>query len=104
MRIATLYMCLFYLFDGALWVFVGMLTAAGDTKFIMGVGMLAPICLFVLPVYFVTTTFNVTPKDVWLIISVYAFLHLSIYWLRYRSGAWKKSLAHEDPSIPVQEG
>lgn len=103
MSVASIYLCVFYLFDGIVWLFVGMLTAASDTKFIMKIGTFAPWVLFLLPIYLYTKFFNASPLDVWLIAAVYPALHLSIYLFRYRSGIWRKDYLEKDPSLPLEE-
>lgn len=100
--VSTIYMCLFYLFDGVIWMIIGLLTAASDTKFIMFVGTFAPFLLFVLPIYLFSMSFQVSPKDIWLYSAFYGVLHLCIYWLRYRSGAWRTINQTQDPSIPLE--
>lgn len=103
MSIASIYLCIFYLFDGIVWLFVGMLTAASDTRFIMSIGTFVPWVLFLLPVYLYTKFFNATPLDVWLIGAIYPALHLCIYLFRYRSGVWKKDHLEKDPSLVLEE-
>lgn len=103
MYLSTLYMCVFYLFDGMTWVFVGVLTAASDTRFIMRVGTFAPWVLFILPVYLLSHWLHITADQVWLISVFYGLVHLSIYWMRYMSGIWRRAKLSEDPSIPMQE-
>ncbi len=103
LKIAALYMCLGYLFDGMIWILVGLLTAAGDTRFIMVVGTFAPWLMLVAPMYFIVNYVQIPVSQVWLIIAGYCFVALIIYWIRYKSDAWKKEHAAEDPSIPIQE-
>lgn len=103
MKLASLYMCAAYLFDGMIWIVVGMLTAASDTKFIMYVGSLAPWILLLLPVYLFSNHLRISESHIWLMVAAYCALDMGIYWLRYKNGAWKKNSLLEDPSIPIQE-
>ncbi len=103
MKISSLFLCLGYLFDGMTWIAVGMLTAASDTRFIMCVGSLAPWFLLLLPVYFFSSYLHISVSQVWLIVALYCFFDFAIYWLRYKSGAWKNDYVLEDPSVPTQE-
>ncbi|MCH9632504.1 MAG: hypothetical protein S4CHLAM6_08400 [Chlamydiae bacterium] len=103
MKIGGIYMCAAYLFDGMIWIVVGMLTAASDTRFIMCVGSLAPWVLLLMPVYLFSSNFNISESQVWLLMAIYCFFDLAIYLLRYRNGTWKKNHLMEDPSIPIQE-
>ncbi len=92
-RSSTIFMCLFYLFDGLVWVIIGMFTAATDTSFIMKVETFAPWVLFLLPIYVLSKSFSITSNQVWMICAIYGLLHLAIYWMRYKSGAWKREKA-----------
>ena len=87
-------MCIFYLFDGLVWVIIGMFTAATDTAFIMKVETFAPWLLFLLPIYLLSKWFSITPNQVWSICAVYGLLHFGIYWTRYQRGAWKQESAN----------
>jgi multidrug resistance protein, MATE family len=87
---SSIWLCVFMLFDGWAMASVGMLTAAGDTKFIMVVGMIAPWILYLVPVSIGLKYFNIMPDDVWIWICVYGVVNFLIYWWRYRSQRWKK--------------
>ncbi len=89
---SSMYLCMFYLFDGMVWNFVGVLVAAGDSQFVMIVGTLGPWILSLLPVYIAIHYFSATVDQIWLYMVAYAFSFMSIYWLRYRKSPWKKDL------------
>lgn len=103
MTVATTYMCLFYLFDGIIWSFIGVLTAASDTKFIMFIGSLAPWALFLAPIYFGSKWYTLSTDQIWMIAAIYSFIHMCVYLLRYKSGAWKKERVDQDPSLLIGE-
>lgn len=48
---ACFWVWLFFLFDGINWLLIGLLTAAGDTRFIMKVGGAGPWLVALLPIY-----------------------------------------------------
>ncbi len=85
-----LYVTLLYLFfEGTRWMLSGILTAAGDTTFLLLAGSLSVWIFLVAPVYF----FVVQPKAsvelamyFWVFFSIGA---IAIYYLRYSSGRWK---------------
>ncbi|HRW58232.1 MAG TPA: MATE family efflux transporter [Chlamydiales bacterium] len=86
----SLWLCLVFLFDGFGWVLGGFLTAAGDTKYIMIVGIIAPWLLYYLPVYLGLNYFHISVDKVWFIAMCYTIGIVGIYGLRYRSKKWKK--------------
>ncbi len=53
LRNATFWMSIFFLFDGFCWIFFGLFTAAGDTKFVMYVNIVLNWLGYVLPTYLV---------------------------------------------------
>ena len=81
---------IFWLCDGFGWASIGMLVAAGDTKFIMIIGIFAPWILFLLPTYVGINYFSLKINQVWLWIVVYGIIIFLIYFFRYLTGKWKK--------------
>lgn len=98
---SSVYMCLFYMFDGMLWVFVGVLVAAQDNRFVMIAGTLGPFILSLAPIYIAVTYFNATVDKVWLILACYSFCFLGVYFWRYLKSPWRQ-LQKELPA-PSQE-
>ncbi len=105
----VLFLCLYYLLDGWAWTFIGVLMGAGDTNYLMMVGIIAPwvVCLF--PIYFALRHFTVLPHQIWMIFCLYALVLNLFFAGRYLSGAWrKKSIFREEESVapilvPVEE-
>jgi MATE family multidrug resistance protein len=93
--LSSIYLCLFYLFDGMVWIYVGVLTAASDSRFIMYIGTLGPWVLSLVPIYIAIRFFHVTVDQVWLYLVAYSFCFMMIYWLRYRTAPWKKRIERE---------
>lgn len=80
---------LFFFLDGVCWVFNGMLTAAGDTKFLLVVGTLCNWILYVVPVYFVLYVFEGSIDQAWFTVASCSFSMACLYFWRYRSGKWR---------------
>lgn len=99
---SSLYLCLFYLFDGMVWNFVGVLIAASDSKFVMIVGSLGPWVLSLLPTYIGINYFHITIDQVWLYQVGYSFCFMLVYWSRYRKAPWKKEIESETTLKPAE--
>jgi multidrug resistance protein, MATE family len=98
---ASLNTCLFItmlyiFFESVRWLYSGILTAAGDTTFLMISGSLSIWLLLVLPVYVFVVLMHASIEIAiffWLIFSVGA---CAIYYWRYKTGVWKtKSIISE---------
>jgi multidrug resistance protein, MATE family len=95
-----LYASLFYVFfEGVRWLLSGILTAAGDTTFLLIAGSLSVWILLVAPVYFFVVKTQASVEIAiyfWLLFSIGAIL---IYYGRYISSPWKnKSIITESIS------
>jgi len=97
---ATFWMTIFFLFDGFCWIFFGLFTAAGDTKFIMYVNSTFNWVAYVLPVYIVVGIYNGSANHAWMILAFYNMAAFGIYYFRYR----QKILKNLVPQLaPVQK-
>lgn len=93
----SLWATLVYVFlEGIRWLLSGVLTAAGDTTFLLIAGSLTVWIFLVAPVYFFVVKLHASVEIAvyfWIIFSLGA---ISIYYWRYTSGAWKsKSIITE---------
>lgn len=79
----------FFLVDGLVWSFIGLLTAAGDTRFIMLVGVIVQWLCYFLPVYIAIRYLGLGVDTAWMLIVISALLILIIYVIRYRNQKWK---------------
>ena len=79
----------FILFDGLTWLFAGVLTSAGDTKFVMVMNAVAAWLFAMLPFYVALTIYGGSPQVAWMMTACYAMLNSISFYLRYRSGKWK---------------
>ncbi len=89
-RTGLIFVCFYIFFENVRWSINGMLTAAGDTLFLLIAGSLAVWAFMILPTYF----FVVLPKAhiyyafaIWVFYASFACL---IAFLRLRKGHWKK--------------
>ena len=88
-RSACVWIWVFFLFDGINWLVVGLLTAAGDTKFILKAGGTAVWLFAVLPIYILVFKFSFGPDVAWQLTALYGFLTCCIYLWRFNSEKWK---------------
>lgn len=96
--IVCIFITLFYaFFEGVRWLLSGILTAAGDTTFLMFAGSISVWLLLVLPVYIFVVKLHASVEVAlyfWIFFSVCSII---IYYWRYASGAWKsKSVINEE--------
>lgn len=86
---ACFWVWIFFFFDGVSWLLIGLLTAAGDTKFVMKVGGSAPFIFAILPVYYFVFIGGAPAHFTWMFIALYAMGSGAIYFWRFRSEKWK---------------
>ncbi len=98
LKICTIFVFVYLLFDGLRWVFSGLLVAAGDTVFLMIMGSLSVWLFLLAPVYFIVVQNHLPVEYAWGVIALYATLFCIVYWMRFRRGAWKKiDLIDQEP-------
>ena len=107
--LSHLHICLvftfFYMFfEGIRWLFSGLLTAAGDTIFLMITGSLSVWVGCLLPVYLIVVRHQCSVEIAWLIACLYSMTFFGIYVLRFHLGAWKKInlLQESDKDIGIE--
>ncbi len=81
-----------YLFDGMAWVVDGILTAGGDTRFIMFMNSLGTWIFCIVPIYFFVIKMEGEPILTLKLITVYCVILFSSYYLRYKTKKWKNNL------------
>jgi MATE family multidrug resistance protein len=91
MTINMLWVWLFILGDGAVWVLAGFLTAAGDTRWVMISNMISVSVFCLLPVYALILTgwLQANAWALWLPSAFYGFGNVALMAWRYKSGGWK---------------
>jgi MATE family multidrug resistance protein len=93
LRAACFWVWLYFFFDGVSWLLIGLLTAAGDTRFVMKIGGSTPLLLALLPVYLFVFTWGASADMTWMIIAFYAIATCSIFLWRFKSERWKEVIA-----------
>lgn len=88
--ITLIFAWLYLVFDGMVWCIAGILTSAGDTKFIMINNALCSWLFGVIPVYVALHFFNLPAHSQWAIFVCYSIINLLLFSLRYKFGDWKK--------------
>lgn len=89
-RAACFWVWIYFIFDGISWLLIGLLTAAGDTRFVMKVGGTTPLVFALLPVYLLVFKWGAPAEVTWMLIAFYAFGSGAIYFWRFRSERWKE--------------
>jgi len=89
--VATLsFVWMFMLVDGIPWMFASILTAAGDTLYIMYVNSISAWVGGVLPVLIGVYFYNIQPSMMWGLSTFYALINLVFLLYRYFRGNWLK--------------
>jgi multidrug resistance protein, MATE family len=86
---ACFWIWLFFLFDGINWLIVGLLTAAGDTKFILKAGGTTIWLFAILPIYLLIVVWGAAAHVAWQLTALYGVLTCIIYYARLQSEKWK---------------
>ena len=89
-RIALAWVWAFLFFDDLVWIIAGILTAAGDTKFVMIMNSISTWFFGVMPVYVFVFLLKSSPVMVWQLMALYGFLNFLFFLWRYNRGQWKK--------------
>ncbi len=82
-----------YLFDGMAWVIDGILTAGGDTKFIMLMNSVGTWALCIAPIYLFVVKMQGSPMMTLQLVTVFCVILFSSYYFRYKSKKWKNCLS-----------
>jgi multidrug resistance protein, MATE family len=89
-RTACFWVWIYFLFDGVSWLLIGLLTAAGDTRFVMKVGGTAPLLFGLLPVYLFVFIWGAPAHITWMLIAFNSLASGLIYFWRFKSEKWKE--------------
>lgn len=82
----------FFLFDGIHWLVVGLLTAAGDTKFVLKIGSTMIWLFALLPTYLLIVRGGLSADFAWAISTLYALAICFVYLCRFYNERWKENL------------
>ena len=89
LRITCIFLWLYFIFDGLTWISAGILTAAGDTMFIMIMNALGAWFFALMPIYFLIVKNPSSPSYVWALMVFYAIMNSICFYLRYKFGSWR---------------
>lgn len=81
---------LYIFFDGLRWLLSGLLTAAGDTLFLLFFGSFSVWVFLLIPVYFIVVKNALPVEYAWGLKVAYATLLFFVYLARFKNGAWKR--------------
>lgn len=104
--------CLFFafiylFFEGIRWLLSGLLVAAGDTIFLLIAGSISVWIFLLLPIYLFVVRLNLSIEIAWQFTVIYSALLPFIYWIRFKTGAWKEMtlIQHQvdSPSISAPQ-
>lgn len=90
LKVCMIFVFIYILFDGLRWLFSGLLSAAGDTIFLLIVGSLSVWVFLLAPVYFIVVRNALPIEAAWGLTMFYGALFYLVYWVRFQTGRWKK--------------
>lgn len=95
LKLVSLFVWFYFLFDGIAWISSGIITAAEDTLFLMSVNAFSAWVVAFVPSYYIIYKWHLNPIFCWVIFVAYAFFNGICFFLRYR---WllKRSLAYNN--------
>ncbi len=80
-----------YIFDGMAWVIDGILTAAGDTRFIMIMNSFGTWFMLIVPVYLFVVVLNGSPMLAMQLVTLFCIIFFGCYFMRYKSKRWQQN-------------
>ncbi len=90
LKMCMIFSFVYIFFDGSRWLLGGLLTAAGDTLFLLIAGSLSVWIFLLAPIYLIVVKFQLPVEYAWGLTVAYAALFFLIYWVRFRMGSWQK--------------
>lgn len=91
LRIVSALVWAYFIFDGFTWTIAGILTAAGDTKFVMIMNAISAWVFALIPLYLVVVVIESSPFFAWVTICFYGLMNAVCFYIRYTCQPWKKS-------------
>jgi MATE family multidrug resistance protein len=97
-RTGLIFIAVYMIIEDIRWLINGILTAAGDTLFLMIAGASCVWLFLLLPTYFFVMKPQANIKLAFVIWIVYSVISTLIFYLRFRQGKWKlRSLVIDYP-------
>lgn len=90
LKTCLIFSFIYLFFDGVRWVLGGLLTAAGDTLFLLVFGSLSVWLFLLVPLYFIVLKGGLSVEYAWGLTMAYGFLFCLVYYVRFKKGAWQK--------------
>ena len=90
LKTCLIFSFVYLFFDGVRWVLGGLLTAAGDTLFLLAFGSLSVWLFLLVPLYLIVVQNNLSVEYAWGLTMTYGFLFCAAYYIRFQKGAWRK--------------
>lgn len=90
LKTCLLLTAVYMIFEGVRWIFSGVLTAAGDTFFILVMGAVSVWAFLLFPLYFIVVRNNLSVEIAWVISVLFAMIVCLFFGLRYAMGKWKR--------------
>ncbi len=84
------FVALYSLFDPLNIVFASAIKGAGDTAFVMKLLIITSVFVLAIPMYLITSVFKMGLYAGWCVMLVYAVVLATSFYLRYKTGKWKK--------------
>lgn len=88
-RFSASFVWVYFIVDGLTWTSAAILTAAGDTVFVMIMNGVAAWLFALIPFYYFIVVKDAPAQTFWPIACLYGSLNAFCFYLRYRSGKWK---------------
>lgn len=86
--IALRWLWVYFMFDAFSWMIGGILTAAGDTKFVMWMNSVSAWVFSVIPTAICVIYFGASPIMTWILWAMYGFLNAVCFFVRYKNKRW----------------
>lgn len=90
LRIVSILVWSYFIFDGLTWISAGVLTAAGDTFFVMLINAISSWLFALTPVYIFVVLLNGSPLLGWGFVNFYGLMNALLFFIRFRQNKWKK--------------
>lgn len=90
LKLCLILSLVYLFFDGLRWVLGGLLTAAGDTLFLLIAGSVSVWAFLLTPIYFIVVQYEMDVEYAWGLTVLYAILFFGLYLIRFKRGAWQK--------------
>ncbi len=104
-KTSLIFLGLYIVIESVRWLYSGILTAAGDTFFLMLIGTLSIWIFLLVPTYFIILQGKQSILFAFVIWVAFSIISTSLIYLRFRNGAWKSKaiLVKENPPVSAGE-